>query len=196
MYPVMLSWWSFPLSSSTYLAPPSMWSSLSYKPAALSAQYNLEQQGFKYCTAAGYDGYYYYLAKRPPPSSYSYIYFGFGTLQSQYTLPFFLVVVFRGESVSGAGWCYGFPHVTTMDNTSYSVDVLGEYWLINTVVTANNTYFSLQARTAPSISALTNKTSGGTSFVGFAMQGGGSPTIEVLIRDREFEAWKSRASVH
>ena len=77
------------------------------------------------------------------------------------------------------GWCYGFPRVTTIDGASYTVDALGEYWLIDTVGTPGNTYFSLQARTAPSISARTNKTSGGTSFVGFAMQGGESPTVEV-----------------
>lgn len=77
------------------------------------------------------------------------------------------------------GWSYGFPRVTTIDGASYTVDVLGEYWLINTFGNPANTNFSLQARTALSISARTNKTSGGTSFVGFAMHGGLSPIVEV-----------------
>lgn len=85
MYPVALdSMSSFPYSSMTYLAPPFMWSSLPYQPSNLTAQYNLEQKAFQYCTAAGYDGYSYYLAKRPPPSSNSYIPFAFGTLKTVY----------------------------------------------------------------------------------------------------------------
>ena len=71
--------------------------------------------------------------------------------------------------------------MTTIDGASYTVNALGEYWLIDTVGNPGNTYFSLQARTALFISARTNKTSDGSSFVGFAMQGGVSPTIEVNI---------------
>lgn len=69
MYPIVLnSVLSFPYSSATSLAPPSMWSSLSGPPSNLADQYTIEQQAFQYCTAAGYDGYGYYLNKRPIPS--------------------------------------------------------------------------------------------------------------------------------
>lgn len=71
-----------------------------------------------------------------------------------------------------AGWSFGFTRMTTLDGASYPVNLLGEYWLVNTVGTTSIANFRLQARN--------NKTAaGGTSLVGFAMHGGNSPTVEV-----------------
>ncbi|CAM9746628.1 unnamed protein product [Lampetra fluviatilis] len=72
----------------------------------------------------------------------------------------------------------GDPHITTLDNVSYTFNGLGEYTVLE--VSADQNHFTMQARTAI---AGSNGTSKATSFVAIVAQENGSSKVEWILKD-------------
>ncbi|XP_061422348.1 mucin-like protein [Lethenteron reissneri] len=72
----------------------------------------------------------------------------------------------------------GDPHITTLDNVSYTFNGLGEYTVLEVSTDQND--FTMQARTAI---AGSNGTSKATSFVAIVAQENGSSKVEWILKD-------------
>nr|XP_032818226.1 uncharacterized protein LOC116946998 [Petromyzon marinus] len=72
----------------------------------------------------------------------------------------------------------GDPHITTLDNVSYTFNGLGEYTVLE--VPGDQNHFTMQARTAI---AGSNGTSKATSFVAIVAQENGSSKVEWILKD-------------
>ena len=81
------------------------------------------------------------------------------------------------------GFLFRHPHVTTLDQRTYTFNGLGEFWLIRTMNDMNGTNAALSVQCRTEIArnlANANLTSRATIFSGFAMRAGNGTVVEVL----------------